>query len=340
MKDLYNLLPLMAEGKNSKKPQNRGKSFGYQVLGFGSGGGGLGPLHGLFLMGQSDAGITNVNNRVSPTGVVEDDVAGVGTARTMGAATSYGSGLALTAYGYTTSYVSMSNLIDIKGIVATDTVGVGTARGKLGGCSYGGDKGIFSYGQGVVNNLSMSNLVSNTGVIGTDVTGVGTGRYAPGSVGYGTDKGIVAFGHIGGGPGSSAVSNLISSSGVVATDTSAAAGTNVCRERGGVTYGGDKAIIVYGASGSYGGCQLDSNLISSSGVVAANVTQVGTLRAFFGGQGVPYDTDKGVIAFGEICSGYVKTNISNLVSNTGVVASDTAGVGTSRYNATSAGCGV
>ena len=329
----------MAEGKNSKQHSPRGKSFGYQVLGFGSGGGGLGPLHGLFLMGQDDSGVTNVNNRVSPTGVIENDVAGVGTARSMGAAVSYGSGLALTAYGYTTSYVNTANLIDITGTVATDSVIAGTARGKLGGCSYGGDKGIFSYGQGVVNNLSMSNLVSNTGVIGTDVTGVGTGRYAPGSVGYGTDKGIVAFGHIGGGPGSTAVSNLISSSGVIATDTAAAAGTNVCRERAAVTYGGDKAIVAYGSSGSYGGCQTDSNLISNTGVVAANVTQVGQIRAFFGGQGVPYDTDKGVIAFGEICSGYVKTNISNLVSNTGVVASDTAGVGTANYNRTSAGCG-
>ena len=38
MKDLDNLLPLKPEGKGSKKIQNRGKSFGYQILGFGSGG--------------------------------------------------------------------------------------------------------------------------------------------------------------------------------------------------------------------------------------------------------------------------------------------------------------
>ena len=40
MKDVNNLPPLMAEGKNSKKRSTRGKSFGYQVLGFGAGGAG------------------------------------------------------------------------------------------------------------------------------------------------------------------------------------------------------------------------------------------------------------------------------------------------------------
>ena len=34
MKDFYNLYSI---GKNTKKPDSRGKSFGYQVLGFGSG---------------------------------------------------------------------------------------------------------------------------------------------------------------------------------------------------------------------------------------------------------------------------------------------------------------
>jgi len=338
MKDLYNLLPLTAEGKNSKKHSSRGKSFGYQVLGFGSGSAGLGPLNGLFMMGQTDAAITNITNRVSPTGDIENDSSSVGTARKQLAATSYGVGLAICAYGYTTTYVSISNLVDITGIVATDTTGVGTARAQAGGCSYGGDKGIFAYGEGTVNNLSMSNLVTNLGVVGTDVSGVGTGRYAPGATGYGTDKAIFAFGHIGGGPGSSCVSNLVNSSGVVASDTACAAGTNVCRERAGVNYGSSgEAIIAYGSSGSYGGCQLDSNLISSSGVVASNVTQVGQIRAFLAAS--PYDTDKGVFAFGEICSGYVKTNISNKLSNSGIVATDTTGVGTARRTVVAAGCG-
>ena len=34
MKDFYKLYSV---GKNTKKPDSRGKSFGYQVLGFGSG---------------------------------------------------------------------------------------------------------------------------------------------------------------------------------------------------------------------------------------------------------------------------------------------------------------
>ena len=38
MRDLYNLHEFYNKGKNSKQLNNRRKSFGYQVLGFGSGG--------------------------------------------------------------------------------------------------------------------------------------------------------------------------------------------------------------------------------------------------------------------------------------------------------------
>ena len=37
MKDLNNFSDLKPHGKGLKKPQNKGKSFGYQILGFGAG---------------------------------------------------------------------------------------------------------------------------------------------------------------------------------------------------------------------------------------------------------------------------------------------------------------
>ena len=37
MKDLNNFFNLESQGKGSKKPQSRGKFFGYRVLGFGAG---------------------------------------------------------------------------------------------------------------------------------------------------------------------------------------------------------------------------------------------------------------------------------------------------------------
>jgi hypothetical protein len=273
--------------------------------------------NGLFAFGQAAAPppYYNVSNKVSNTGVVATDTAGVGTARGEGVqGTQYGSDTAIFGFGYTGSAVNMTNLVSNAGVVATDTTGVGTARQNLAACSYGGDKGIFGYGY-TSTYVSMTNLVSNTGVMATDVTGVGTARGWMASCEYGGDKAIFGFGS----PGPTAVTNLVSNTGVVATDVS---GVGTARSGlGACAYGGDKGIFGYGAISG------PSNLVSNTGVVATDVSRVGTDRSQV--NACEYGQDKGIFGYGQV-SGPAVTAITNLVSNTGVCAADVAGVGTTR----------
>ena len=73
-----------------------------------------------------------------------------------------------------------------------------------------------------------------------------------------------------------------------------------------------------------------TNLVANTGVVATDVTGVGTVRQSLGG--CQYGNDKGIFGYGQAPT----MSTSNLVSNTGVVATDTTGVGTARYG--SAAC--
>ena len=85
---------------------------------------------------------------------------------------------AIFGYGFTTPYVSMTNLVSNTGVVASDVAGVGTGRHNLAAAGYSTDKAIFGYGFNNVAKLSLTNLVSNTGVVASDTTGVGTARTA------------------------------------------------------------------------------------------------------------------------------------------------------------------
>jgi hypothetical protein len=87
-----------------------------------------------------------------------------------------------------------------------------------------------------------------------------------------------------------------------------------------------KAIFGYGYNASGGGRLSMSNLVNSSGVVAADVTGVGTARMTIAA--TSYGGDKAIFGYGDSGSA---TNLSNLVSSSGVIASDTTGVGTARY---------
>ena len=78
-----------------------------------------------------------MSNLVSNTGVVANDVTGVGTARFSPAAASYGGDKALFGYGTDLSGpVSMTNLVSNTGVVATNTTGVGTTRRDLAAAGY------------------------------------------------------------------------------------------------------------------------------------------------------------------------------------------------------------
>jgi len=134
-----------------------------------------------------------------------------------------------------------------------------------------------------------------------------------------TQRAIFAYGDTG---SVTNISNLVNSSGVVAADV-----TGVGTARAGLaaaTYGGDKAIFGYGS-----GYSNLSNLVNNSGTVASDVSGVGTARDFLAA--TSYGGDKAIFGYGNIYSGgYVIYSLKNLVSNSGVVATDVSGVGTAR----------
>ena len=234
---------------------------------------------------------------------------------------------AIFGYGLTYSPVSMTNLISNLGAVSTDVTGVGTARGRMTAASYGGDRAIFGYGSyGAV--YSITNLVSNIGVVSSDVTGVGTARGAPAAAGYGSDKAIFGFGDDGATSTRYNMTNLVSNTGVVGTDVS---GVGTARgELAAATIGIDKAIFGYGTPvNTTGGDVSLTNLVSNTGVVATDTTGVGSARRKLAA--TSYGGDKAIFGYGgnsQLSSS--GTAVTNLVSNIGVVATDTTGVGTTR----------
>jgi len=190
-------------------------------------------------------------------------------------------------------------------------------------------KAIFGYGS-TGAKVSMTNLVSSSGVVASDVTGVGTDRYVLGAAGYGGDKAIFGYGYS---TSNVSLTNLVSSSGVVASDV-----TGVGSARGELAaagYGTDKAIFGYGYTTTFVSM---TNLVSSSGVVASDVSGVGTVRYELAATG--YGTDKAMFGYGSSYSGgFTYYSVTNLVSNSGVVATDTTGVGTARRVLAAAGYG-
>ena len=85
-----------------------------------------------------------------------------------------------------------------------------------------------------------------------------------------------------------------------------------------------RGIFPFGQiSGSYTGV---SNLVNTSGVIASDVTAVGTAKGYHAVSG--YGGDKAAAAFGY--DGSNNVNSKNLISNSGVVADDVSGVGTAR----------
>ena len=310
----------------------------------------------IFGFGSVSNSYKNVTNLVSSTGIVATDTTGVGSARFRLAAAGYGGDKAIFGFGstnYNTGVTNITNLVSNAGVVATDTTGVGSARQRLSAASYGGDKALFGFGYGEGTGFpgdtrpdltSITNLVSNAGVVASDTTGVGTARTHSAAAKYGSGKAIFGFGSTN--SGYTSVTNLVSNTGVVASDT---AGVGVKRfNLAAAGYGGDKAIFAFGGqsapkTSTYNGNTSTNNyysdetsdticLVSNTGVVASDTTGVGTARTDSAAAG--YGGDKAIFGFGEAKGGvyYIQTinNYTNLVSNTGVIASHTYGVGAAR----------
>ena len=81
-----------------------------------------------------------------------------------------------------------------------------------------------------------------------------------------------------------------------------------------------------------------TNIVSSAGVVASDVSGVGALKRAL--QAATFGGDKGIFGFGFTYVGSTTTSTSqNIVSNTGVVASDTFATGNPRTGGAGAGYG-
>ena len=238
------------------------------------------------------------------------------------------------AYGVrSSSKVSMSNLVNINGVIASDVTGVGTARLGVGGVGYGGDKGIFAYGNPAASgDTAVSNLVSNVGVIATDTSGVGSTRDVLAATTFGVGKAIFGYGQDY--PNSVSVSNIVSDQGIIAADVS---GVGQARQQlAAVAYSSDKGIFAYGVSPHDGAGYFSlSNKVANNGVIASDVTGVGTARSDLAA--ASYGVGKGAFAYGYTGS---DVNTKNLVSDSGVIAADVTGVGTARREIGACGYGI
>jgi hypothetical protein len=226
--------------------------------------------------------------------------------------------------------LSMTNKVSDTGVVATDTTGVGTARGQVSACNYGVGLGMFGFGYGGGSTFySITNKVSITGVVASDTTNSGVqARQGPAGCSYGEDKGIFAYGYNSTTtPNYTSIVNLVSNTGVLASDTNS---PGVGRYRAAASgYGGDKGIIAYGQTSTYTETTT-FNLISNTGVIANDSTGAGTARTGLAACGYG---DRGECLFGYGLNNELSDtffNMYNLVSSTGVIATDTAGVGTVR----------
>ena len=146
----------------------------------------------------------------------------------------------------------------------------------------------------------------------------------------GTTKAILGYGTDG--VSMLSMTNLVSNTGTVATDTTGVGTARAVLAAAG--YGTDKAIFGYGIA--TGPSLSMTNLVSNTGVVANDVTGVGTARRDSTATG--YGNDKAIFGYGTTIydNPSAVVSVTNLVSNTGVVATDTTGVGTARSGLSSA----
>ena len=242
-----------------------------------------------------------------------------------------------TSTGETTATVAYTAPASNGGSIITLYTATSTPGSITGTLSQAGS-GTISVG-GLTPESTYSFTVTATNSVGNGSPSTSSNTITTNSPPAGLKKAIFGFGFITGGVTS--ITNIVSYTGVVSLDV-----TNVNPSaRGGVaaaSYGGDKAIFGFGYIQSSNTYVNTTNLVSNTGVVANNQSSTvsrGTRR--YALAAATYGGDKAIFGFGYLDS-TVKPNyksMTNLVSNTGAVASDTAGVGQARYGLAGAGYG-
>jgi hypothetical protein len=286
--------------------------------------------------------VTSITNLISSTGVVSSDTPGVGTARFGPGGVGYGGDKGIFVLGglHGPTFTSpIYNYVSNTGVVSSDNSVSGTARSNSMGIIYGSDKGLVFGGAPGGNPASSTNgnYISNTGVVAASAVVSGSSARGQGfgaSYGGNNDKGILGLGNAG--PTGAYVQNyqLVSNTGVMAA-TTPLSGVTPRTYISAAGYGGDKAIAAFGRPSAGGNVSI-SNLISNTGVLASDTPGVGTART--GPAAAIYGNDKAIFGYGVVGINVGPVlSVSNLVSNTGVVSSDTPGVGTARWSITGVG---
>ena len=133
------------------------------------------------------------------------------------------------------------------------------------------------------------------------------------------------------------MTNLVNNYGGVATDTTGVGTVRTALAC--ASFGIDRATFAFGSNSPYNTSYLNiSNTVSNTGVVSNDNTGIGTARASLAAAG--YGGDKAIFGYGFI--GNVSPNyfaMTNLLSNIGVMATDTSGVGTVRSGLAAASYG-
>lgn len=254
-------------------------------------------------------------------------------------------------FGYGTTFspgiINLTNLVNNYGGVATDRTNVSSARMDLAAAGFGGDKAIFGFGRNTVNALvNITNHVTNLGDISSDITNSSNfTRVQLSAATYGFDKAIFAYGVLSGYFNTVGTITYVSNTGIIGSD-----GSNVSplRYAAGASYGFGQAIFAFGKIETGGGgpdpdgATFFENarvLVTASGVFGTFESTVGSSRA--GLAAASYGGDRAIFGYGSYfdIEQDIVYNITNHVSNTGVVSSDIGGVGTPRHYLAAAGYG-
>jgi hypothetical protein len=238
--------------------------------------------------------------------------------------------------------VATCNLISTSGVIASDTTTAGSNKIGGAGAGYGGDKGIFGYGADPVSGLitPTTNLVSNTGVVAAAISYAGFYSVQDTcAANYGIDKAFFQGGR-GGDFGATNMLSLVTNTGVVASQTNAG-GTLYGHAATG--YGTDTAITLFG--GFTFTCNStcppeeiftadrQTYKVSNTGVFTYVSATAALPKAYAGA--ARYGVDKAISVCGTTASGgyYLPSGYGttrNLISNTGVVAAESATLATGK----------
>lgn len=302
--------------------------------------------YGMFGTGLDSSVSTNAAaryiNKISAAGAILSDTAISSPARYGGAGATYGvqkgiflGGSAIATGGSTSVY----NLVSDTGTFGADQTTASTpsnsgSPNQVCACRLGHDRAIFTgWAVSVTGGYNFSLIpISNTGVVGANYNSGITVTYeripnTPTMTQYGADSGGhkgLLFAH---GAYATYGYNTISNLGVMQSDVSVPSGVSRRFYAAAAGYGGNKAIHMGGYKNP-GSTLLDTyNLITSTGVIGADTTITATYTKRIAGGMTQIGGPKAIYAYGVPFGGGTGFRVSSLISNTGVVASETACVG-------------